>query len=62
MEAVNSATKPLDEGLRDESYLFQQLIRTEAGRRDMARLLEIGGQTRDGEFNVAELSGCLGQA
>jgi len=58
-EAVNSATKPLDEGLRDESYLFQQLIRTESGKRNMSRFLEIGGQTRDGELNVAELSGQL---
>jgi enoyl-CoA hydratase/carnithine racemase len=60
-EAVNSATKPLEEGLQDESFLFQQLIRTEAGRRNMSRFLEIGGQTRDGELNVAELTGRLGR-
>ena len=58
-ESVNSATKPLAEGLQDESYLFQCLIRTESGKRNMARFLEIGGQTPDGELRVAELSGKL---
>jgi enoyl-CoA hydratase/carnithine racemase len=61
-QSVNSAAKPLAEGLVDESYLFQRLIRTEEGKRNMARFLEIGGQTRDGELRVAELSGQLGQA
>ena len=61
-ESINSATKPLAEGLADESFLFQQLIRTESGKRNMARFLEIGGQTRDGELKVAELSGKLGQS
>ena len=59
--AVNSADKPLHEGLADESYLFQQLLRTESGQRNMKRFLEIGGQTREGERKVAELSGRLGE-
>jgi enoyl-CoA hydratase/carnithine racemase len=61
-EAINASTKPLEEGLRDESYLFQQLIRTESGRRNMARFLTIGGQTREGELRVAELSAELGRS
>jgi len=60
-QSVNSATKPLAEGMADESYLFQQLIRTDSGRRNMARFLEIGGQSREGELRVAELNGKLGQ-
>ena len=60
-QSVNSADKPLTEGLADESYLFQQLTRTEDGQRNMARFLEIGGQTRAGELKVAELSGQLGK-
>jgi enoyl-CoA hydratase/carnithine racemase len=59
--AINSAEKPLAEGLRDESYLFQQLVRTESGRRNMRKFLEIGGQTREGELKIAELSGLLGK-
>jgi enoyl-CoA hydratase/carnithine racemase len=60
-QAVTSADKPLAEGLVDESYLFQQLIRTDSGQRNMTRFLEIGGHTREGELRVAELSGQLGE-
>jgi enoyl-CoA hydratase/carnithine racemase len=60
-EAINASTKPLAEGLREESYLFEQLIRTESGRRNMARFLKIGGQTREGELRVGELNAELGR-
>lgn len=60
-QAINSAEKPLAEGLRDESHLFQQLVRTESGRRNMRKFLEIGGQTREGELKIAELNGLLGK-
>jgi len=59
-QAINSATKPLAEGLRDESYLFQQLIRTETGRHNMQKFLKIGGQTREGELRIDELNLKLG--
>jgi enoyl-CoA hydratase/carnithine racemase len=59
-QAINSADKPLAEGFRDESYLFQQLCRTESGRRNMRKFLEIGGQTREGELKIQELNGLLG--
>jgi enoyl-CoA hydratase/carnithine racemase len=55
-QAINSATKPLEEGLRDESFLFQCLLREESAQQNMKRFLEIGGQTREGELRVAELS------
>ena len=61
-QSINSADKPLEEGLADESYLFQQLTRTASGQRNMAKFLTIGGQTREGELKVAELSGQLGEA
>jgi enoyl-CoA hydratase/carnithine racemase len=60
-QAINSATKPLAEGLRDESYLFQQLIRTESGRRNMQKFLKIGGQTSEGELRIDELNRKLGE-
>jgi enoyl-CoA hydratase/carnithine racemase len=60
-QAINSADKPLAEGFRDESYLFAQLLRTENGRANMRRFLEIGGQTRDGELRIQELNGRLGR-
>jgi len=56
-EAVNAASLPLADGLQEESYLFQVLIRTEGAKRAMTRFLEIGGQTPEGEREVAELSG-----
>ncbi len=58
-ESVNAAEKPLDEGLREEAYLFQRLLRTDAAQANMRRFLEIGGQTREGELRVNELSGEL---
>lgn len=61
-QAINSAEKPLAEGLRDESYLFQQLVRTESGKRNMRRFLEIGGQTRAGELKISELNERLGKS
>lgn len=54
-ESVNNAEKPLSEGLADEAYLFQRLLRTDGAQRNMRRFLEMGGQTRDGELNVGEL-------
>ena len=59
-EAINSAEKPLNEGLSDEGYLFQRLVRTEDAQRNMRKFLEIGGQTRDGELRVGELCAELG--
>jgi len=56
-ESINSADKPLSEGLPDEAYLFQRTLRTEGAQRNMRRFLEMGGQTREGELKVAELMG-----
>ncbi len=59
-EAVNGADKPLQDGLVDEAYLFQRLLRTEGAQRNMRRFLEIGGQTREGELEMGELCARLG--
>ena len=58
-QAVNSAEKPLSEGLIEEDFLFQTLLRTPDAPKAMRRFLELGGQTREGELRVAELSGEL---
>ena len=60
-EAVNSADRPLAEGLADEQYQFQRLMRTEEAQRNMAKFLEIGGQTREGELRVGALNAELGE-
>jgi enoyl-CoA hydratase/carnithine racemase len=59
-QSVCASDRPLEDGLVEESYLFQRSIRTDGARRNMARFLEIGGQTRDGELRVGDLNAELG--
>ena len=60
--SVDAAEGPLDAGMREEAYHFQQLIRTRAARRNMRRFLEIGGQTPAVEARVGAAVGELGGA
>jgi enoyl-CoA hydratase/carnithine racemase len=60
-ESINHSDRPLLEGLFEEAYLFEQLLRTDAARTNMQRFLEIGGQTRDGELRMNELCAELGE-
>ncbi len=60
-ESVNAADKPLLDGLLEEAYLFERLLRTDEARRNMQRFLDIGGQTRDGELRINELNAELGE-
>lgn len=53
--AVLQAEPPFDEGLREEGFLFQQLLRTEAAGRTMRRFLQLGGQTRKAELRLTAL-------
>lgn len=59
-ESVNAAEKPWLDGLFEEAYLFERLMRTDEARRNMQRFLDIGGQTRDGELRINELNAELG--
>lgn len=59
--SVNAADLPIHQGLQEEAYLFARLLRTDSAQRNMGRFLEIGGQTREGESQVAELAGRLGE-
>ncbi len=59
--ATDAAGEDPTAGLIEEAYLFQALLRTEDAPDRMRRFLEIGGQTRDGELRVDELSGELGR-
>ncbi|MGA1371537.1 MAG: enoyl-CoA hydratase/isomerase family protein [Pseudomonadales bacterium] len=59
-EAILGADKPLHDGLVDEAYLFQRLLRTSGAQRNMERFLAIGGQTREGELRVGALNAELG--
>lgn len=68
VEAVRLAKQATDahapdptDGLIEEAYLFQALLRTENAPEIMRRFIEIGGQTREGELRVNELSAELGR-
>ena len=55
-QSVNAADElPLREGLFEERYLFQRLLRTPQAKPAMEQFLELGGQTREGEMRVADL-------
>lgn len=58
-QAVDAAEWPLADGLVEESYLFQRLIRTPEAQTRMKRFLALGGQTREGELDVATLCAAL---
>lgn len=59
--AVDAAELPLHEGMVEEAYQFQELLRSSSAQRNMRRFLEIGGQTREGELDVGRLGGRLGE-
>ncbi|HVR28186.1 MAG TPA: enoyl-CoA hydratase/isomerase family protein, partial [Thermoanaerobaculia bacterium] len=52
---LNAERMPIEEGLREEAYLFQQTLRFPKAQRLMKRFLERGGQTRMGELRVGDL-------
>lgn len=58
-QSINNAAGPLDQGLAEESFLFQQLIRMPEARSKMQKFLENGGQTRDGERQLSSLINSL---
>ena len=53
-QAVDAA-EPRREGLLEEAYLFQQLLRTDDAQTEMRRFMEAGGQTAEAELRLAEL-------
>ncbi len=55
-QAVDASERPLAEGLVEEAYLFQQLIRTQDAQVAMRRFLDRGGQTREVECRVGEVA------
>ncbi|MBC7504738.1 MAG: enoyl-CoA hydratase/isomerase family protein [Sandarakinorhabdus sp.] len=55
-KSVEAAALALDEGCKVEAELFQTLLFSDTARQKMRRFLELGGQTREGELRVADLS------
>ena len=59
--SVNASDLPIQQGLQEEAYLFARLLRSQAAQHNMSQFLQIGGQTREGELRVSELSAQLGK-
>jgi enoyl-CoA hydratase/carnithine racemase len=59
--AVLAAEPDWHQGLVEEAYLFQKLLRTPEARPAMQAFLDAGGQTRDGELRVGELNAEVGR-
>jgi enoyl-CoA hydratase/carnithine racemase len=53
--SVLNADLPLEQGLREEAYLFQETLRGPRAKILMERALARGAQTRDGELRIADL-------
>jgi enoyl-CoA hydratase/carnithine racemase len=60
-QSVDQSDGSWSDGLFEESYLFEQLLRTDTAHTNMQRFLEISGQTRDGELRMNELYAELGE-
>lgn len=59
--SVVAAERGVEEGLREEAFLFQQTVRTASAQDNMRRFLKIGGQTREGELRMGALCEELGR-
>ncbi len=59
--SINASDQPLAQGMLEEAYLFQRLLRNDSAQDNMQRYLKIGGQTREGELRVNELNAQLGE-
>ena len=55
--AIDAAGGPMEEGLREESFRFQQLMTSEDSIANIKRFLALGGETRAGEKRLGELLG-----
>ena len=56
-----SAELPTVEGLLEEAHYFNQSAATDAARKRMRRVLELGGQTREAELDMSGLADLLAE-
>lgn len=58
-QSVDNAGLPIEDGCAVEAGHFQTLLFSDPARQNMRRFLELGGQTREGELRVAEISAAV---
>ncbi|HIG44558.1 MAG: enoyl-CoA hydratase/isomerase family protein [bacterium] len=61
-QSVLNAEMPIEQGLNEEAYLFQQTLRYPSAMVNMKKALELGAQTREGEMHIADVSKKVGEA
>ena len=54
-QSVLNSELSIEEGLREEAYLFQQTLRLDGTIETMRQALNMGAQTREGESQIAQL-------
>ncbi len=54
-KSIDCSSKPLEEGLEDESKLFVDLLFTAEAKQQMTKFMNQGGQTPQGELRIADL-------
>lgn len=54
-QSILNAELPIEDGLKEEAYLFQKTLRYPEAQRNMKLAMEMGAQTREGEMRIAEL-------
>jgi len=59
--SVAAAELPTVEGLLEEAHFFNQSAATDAARKRMRRVLELGGQTREAELDMSGLADLLAE-
>lgn len=59
--SVAAAELPTVEGLLEEAHYFNQAAATDAARKRMRRVLELGGQTREAELDMSGLANLLAE-
>jgi len=59
--SVAAAELPTVEGLLEEAHYFNQSAATDAARKRMRRVLELGGQTREAELDMSGLADLLAE-
>jgi len=60
--SINNAEMPLNDGLLEEAFLFQQTLRTKGAQQNMRKAMAMGLQTREGELRMGELCYDFAQA
>ncbi len=53
--SVLNSELPIEEGLREEAYLFQKTLRDPDSAKYMQAALDAGAQTREGELRINDL-------